>query len=177
MLPAKGDDIHDGRTLMSERQSTLSVFYKGWNDYQTLLIKALAPLSPEQLAVRAAPHLRSIGDIATHIIGARARWFHNLMGEGGQEFAALGAWDRKEMSTRNATELVSALEMTWQVIQEALARWTPAEWEQTYEGEDAGEPVSFTRQWVIWHLIEHDLHHGGEISLTLGMHGLMAPAI
>ena len=26
-----------------------------------------------------------------------------------------------------------------------------------------------TRQWVIWHLIEHDVHHGGEISLTLGM--------
>ena len=99
------------------------------------------------------------------------------MGEGGQEFAALGAWDRKEMPTRNATELVNALEMTWQVMQEALARWTPAEWEQTYEGKDAGEPVSFTRQWVIWHLIEHDLHHGGEISLTLGMHGLMAPAL
>jgi len=28
---------------------------------------------------------------------------------------------------------------------------------------------------VIWHLIEHDLHHGGEIALTLGLHGLAAP--
>ena len=64
---------------MSEQQSTLSVFYTGWNDYQTLLIKALAPLSPEQLAVRASPHLRSIGDIATHIMGARVRWFHHLL--------------------------------------------------------------------------------------------------
>ena len=40
---------------MSEQQSTLSVFYTGWNDYQTLLNKALAPLSPEQLAVREEP--------------------------------------------------------------------------------------------------------------------------
>jgi hypothetical protein len=28
---------------------------------------------------------------------------------------------------------------------------------------------------VVWHLIEHDLHHGGEVSLILGMHGLGAP--
>ena len=53
---------------------------------------------------------------------------------------------------------------------------TPADWQQTYPGDDDdSEPAIITRQWVIWHLIEHDLHHGGEISLTLGMHGLPAP--
>jgi uncharacterized damage-inducible protein DinB len=160
---------------VAESPSTLSVFYKGWNDYQDLLTKALAPLSPEQLTLRAGPNLRSIGEIATHMIGARARWFHNLMGEGGDDFAAMAAWDRPGMAVRTAAELVRGLENTWQVMQEALARWTPAEWEQTYEEEDSGERYSFTRQWVIWHLIEHDLHHGGEISLTLGMHGLTAP--
>jgi uncharacterized damage-inducible protein DinB len=61
-------------------------------------------------------------------------------------------------------------------MQEAIARWTPSDWQHTYPGdEDDGEPAIITRQWVIWHLIEHDLHHGGEISLTLGMHGLSAP--
>ncbi|HEX4716084.1 MAG TPA: DinB family protein [Ktedonobacteraceae bacterium] len=34
-----------------------------------------------------------------------------------------------------------------------------------------------TRQWIIWHVIEHDLHHGGEISLILGTHGLTGIAI
>jgi uncharacterized damage-inducible protein DinB len=32
-----------------------------------------------------------------------------------------------------------------------------------------------TRQWIIWHLIEHDLHHGGELFYTLGAHGLRVP--
>jgi uncharacterized damage-inducible protein DinB len=27
---------------------------------------------------------------------------------------------------------------------------------------------------VLWHLIEHDLHHGGELSFVLSMHGLTA---
>ncbi len=161
---------------MAEQQSTLSTFYIGWNDYQTLLIKALAPLSPEQLPLRATPQLRSIGEIATHMIGARARWFHDLVGEGDQEFAALGTWDRKGMPIRNAAELVSGLETTCRVMQQAIASWTPADWEQPYEGE-SGEPASFTRQWIIWHLIEHDLHHGGELSLTLGIHGLAAPEL
>ena len=35
-------------------------FYKGWDVYQTLLIKALEPLSSDQLGLRAAPHLRSV---------------------------------------------------------------------------------------------------------------------
>jgi uncharacterized damage-inducible protein DinB len=27
-------------------------------------------------------------------------------------------------------------------------------------------------QWIIWHVLEHDIHHGSEISTTLGVHGL-----
>ena len=156
---------------MTEPQSPMSTIYQGWLTYQTLLIKALTPLSPDQLALRAAPTLRSIGEIGTHMIGARARW----MGEGGDAFAAMGEWDRQGMPTRSAAELVAGLETTWQGMQDAIARWTLADWQQTYAGEDPGEPATITRPWVIWHLIEHDLHHGGEIGLTLGMHGLSAP--
>jgi uncharacterized damage-inducible protein DinB len=32
-----------------------------------------------------------------------------------------------------------------------------------------------SRSWVIYHVMEHDLHHGGELSLTLGIHGLPGP--
>src|SRR5712691_1345534 len=116
---------------MSAPQSTLSILFSGWINYQALLIKALAPLSADQLALRAAPNLRSIGEITTHVIGARARWFHDLMGEGDQEFAALGTWDRKGMPICSAPELVNRLEFSWRMMNDAIARWTPAEWEQT----------------------------------------------
>jgi uncharacterized damage-inducible protein DinB len=161
---------------MTQPQALTSTIYEGWHTYQALVIKALTPLTPEQLALRAAPTLRSIEDIATHVIGARARWFYKLMGEGGEEFADLSTWDRQGMPTRSAAELIHGLETTWQGMQDAIARWTPTDWQQTYPGDDDdSEPAIITRQWVIWHLIEHDLHHGGEISLTLGMHGLSAP--
>lgn len=157
---------------MNNEQSILSTFFSGWQNYQSLLLKALAPLSPDQLNLRAAPNLRTIEEIATHMIGARARWFYRDMKEGGDRFAELGQWDRKEMPVRSPAEIVEGLEATWQGMLAAMTRWSPEEWrEQT----NPNEAPSETRAWIIWHLIEHDLHHGGEISFTLGMHGLPAP--
>lgn len=157
---------------MTENHGLLPAIYAGWHTYQEITIEALRPLNDVQLALRASPHLRSVDEIARHIIGARARWFYLLMGEGGDEFKAFGKWDRRGERTRSAQELVSGLERTWQGMQAAIASWSPEDWGKTWPGEDDREPEVITRQWVIWHLIEHDLHHGGEISLTLGVHGI-----
>ena len=73
---------------MTENQELTSTFYEGWQAYQQALIKAIKPLNSEQIALSAAPSLRTVGVIAAHIIGARARWFYMLMGEGGDEFKA-----------------------------------------------------------------------------------------
>jgi len=39
----------------------------------------------------------------------------------------------------------------------------------------AGKVTYVSRSSAIYHLLEHDLHHGGEISLILGMNGLQGP--
>ena len=160
---------------MTDPQATLDTFYRGWQHYQELLCTALAPLSAEQLAIRPAPPLRSLGEIVRHMIGARARWFGDLIGEGDPAFTAMATWDRRGMPDRSAAELVDGLETTWRVMHAAMARWTPEEWAQMYEGDPGDDPATFSRRWIVWHLIEHDLHHGGEVSLLLGMHGLAAP--
>ena len=107
---------------MTENHASLAHFYDGWDVYQQQLTGAIAPLSPDQLALRAAPHLRSIGEIATHIIAVRARWFHSLMGEGGADMSAIEVWDRKDAPVRSAAELVHGFEATWLVIQEVMTR-------------------------------------------------------
>lgn len=62
--------------------------------------------------------------------------------------------------------------MTWRIIQDDLERWRPADLEAILQVEKEGVISTYTRQWVIWHMLEHDLHHAGELSLTLGMFGL-----
>ena len=158
---------------MSEQPMRLSDVYSGWERYQRLIVEAIAPLTPDQLTLRAAPQLRSVGEIATHMIGARARWFNEAMGEGGPEYEAMRQWDREGQPTRNAAELEEGLETTWRLIHSCLSRWTTDDLalEMTARGKLR------SRQWMIWHVIEHDAHHGGEISLTLGAHNLAAPSL
>ncbi|MGH2508280.1 MAG: DinB family protein, partial [Ktedonobacteraceae bacterium] len=82
------------------------------------------------------------------------------------------AWDQPGAPAKSAAELISGLEATWQMIQHALTRWTPADLDYIFEGTHDGEDYHLTRQWIIWHVIEHDLHHGGEISFTLVIHNI-----
>ncbi|HEY1350240.1 MAG TPA: DinB family protein [Ktedonobacteraceae bacterium] len=161
---------------MTNRPFVLASLYKGWDVYQNHLVRALIPLSPEQLACSAARNLRSIRMIATHIVAARARWLSGVLREGDERLVTIGRWDHADQPARIASELVYGFEITWSVIEAALQRWTLADLEEMLhdEDEDTGEQEVFTRQWVIWHLLEHDMHHGGELSFSLGMHGLAA---
>jgi uncharacterized damage-inducible protein DinB len=34
--------------------------------------------------------------------------------------------------------------------------------------------VAISRQWTIWRILSHDIHHGGQIALMLGMQGIEA---
>ncbi len=166
---------------MTQHSLSLAPFYKGWDVYQQHLVTAIAPLSPEQLTLRAAPHMWSVGMIATHIVATRVGWFQMWLGEGNANLAPLAIWDEQEDVVRTPAELVTGLEDTWQMIQTALARWTPDDLEQVFQrsfsSNEAGQEHivrQHSRQWIIWHLLEHDLHHGGELSLILGMYGLPA---
>jgi uncharacterized damage-inducible protein DinB len=70
-----------------------------------------------------------------------------------------------------------ALKSSWDKIADALARWTPADLEQVIHPPailSEEEQQAFgdaPRGWIIWHVLEHEIHHGGEISLVLGQHG------
>jgi uncharacterized damage-inducible protein DinB len=158
---------------MAEQPISLLPLYKGWDTYQERLIKAVEPLSLDQLSLRLAPHLRSIGENGAHIVGTRAGWLYYVLEQGDDNLVALASWNQADQPARSAAELVHGLEATWQVIQDTLTHWTTADLaEMVHDTDENGEEQTYTRQWVIWHLIEHDLHHGGELSFTLGMHGL-----
>jgi uncharacterized damage-inducible protein DinB len=146
---------------------------QGWDTYQELLIKAIEPLSLDQLSLRTAPQLRSIGENAAHIVGTRVGMIHGVLGEGDAAIEPMDLWDSPGAPARSAAELIEGLNATWQMIANALTSFTPADLDDVIEHTTrSGKTRRFTRQWVIWQVIEHDLHHGGEISLILGTHGL-----
>ncbi len=163
----------------------LQPFREGWAAHQRHLLAAIADLSPEQLALRAGPGEWAIWQIAGHMAGARAYWLHDVLGEGDQGVRDVfrvtrttvpglpledAGWEDDETQPRTATELVNALDVTWRLVEDCLERWT--EEDIVARIPQRGGDRSTTRGWVIWHLMEHDVHHGGAISLVLGTNGL-----
>ncbi|NTV37413.1 MAG: hypothetical protein HGA53_10715, partial [Anaerolineaceae bacterium] len=71
-------------------------------------------------------------------------------------------------------ELVRWLELTWQIIENTLHAWTVSDLAQTYKHTWNGDTYAVSRQWTLWRVLNHDLHHGGELSLMLGMQGIEA---
>ena len=163
----------------------LQPFVEGWATHQRLLLAAIADLDREQLALRPAPDQMGIWQLASHMAGSRAYWIHDVLGEGDPairdmfrvasttvpglslEFAG---WEDDETHPRTATEIVDAFHQTWGVIEGCLERWTADD--ITVEIPQRGADRTTTRGWVIWHLMEHEAHHGGAISLILGSNGL-----
>jgi uncharacterized damage-inducible protein DinB len=164
---------------MAEESFTLTTFYTSWKEYQDRIKGTLAPLNASQLELRVASHLRSIGENAVHIIACRASWFSEFLGEdGGEEMKIYAGWEEATSASGapvpTAAELAQGLDRTWQFMADCLARWSPDDMRQTFPDDWDGKQVDLSRAWVVWHVMEHDLHHGGELSYTLGMHGLPA---
>ncbi|HEX9990834.1 MAG TPA: DinB family protein [Chloroflexia bacterium] len=187
-------------------QLSLLPFYAGWGIYNQRLVAAIAPLTQEQLALRLTPQTWSIGMYVTHIVANRAWWFHARMGEGSDDLTSLELWalgvcEADVDPLHSAAELVEELEKTWQMIENTLARMTPADLEQVFpplgqaERERHAALVGpalqpYAQMWldttrltgevrpavslqsIIWGVLEHDIHHGSEISTILGAHGL-----
>ena len=196
---------------MRKQELSLLHFYAGWGRYQRHLVAAIAPLTIEQLALRNTPQAWSIGMYVTHIVANRAWWFHARMGEGSDDLTSLELWalgvcEADVDPCHPAAELVVGLEKTWRLIEETLARLTPADLEQVFPPlseaertrhaklvEPTLQPYSqmwlekarlaggvrpaYSREWIIWSVLEHDIHHGSEISTILGVHGLPVLAL
>jgi uncharacterized damage-inducible protein DinB len=163
--------------LMESNRSLLSV-YRGWEGYQLSLVDAIAPLTRDQLRYRPAPRLRSVGETAGHIGEGRFDWLKGILSDDAprlvQEVEALKPATSYD---ENAGELVGLLEDTWRLIDHILMNWTADDLESSlvlpYEGKSYRVPY----QWVVWRILTHDVHHGGEISLALGLQDIPVPKL
>ncbi len=154
---------------MAQDNISLSISIEGWQRYQDSLKQAVAPLTADQLTLRLGTQ-RSAGEIIAHIIMVRAWYLHGIMGEGGSDIESLLHWDESGAPLRSSAEMLAGIDQTWQLLTTCLARWTDTDMRDTFFINWLGHDAS--RAFVVWHMLEHEIHHGGELSFTLGSYGL-----
>jgi uncharacterized damage-inducible protein DinB len=140
-----------------------------WQHMQDELVRVIAPLSDEQMNARIAPDLRTVGELAEHIVRGRALWVHKVLGD--MSLEPMMNWDEPDDPPRSAAEVAAGLSHTWQILRAYIEPST---------AEDPGGtgPVSEQEQnglRIVWGMLDHDLPHAGELALMLGAMGLETP--
>ena len=110
-----------------------------------------------------------MGKVARHIAEAEEGWLRFVvMGERAE-------WpvfrDEHSPSTESVKALLGTVHSrTWSSLESTdvgeLDRTIAAPW---------GEAL--TLDWITWHVLEHEIHHRGEIYLMLGLLGMQAPDV
>jgi uncharacterized damage-inducible protein DinB len=157
--------------------TTLRPAYDMWPQYNRRLREVIGAMTSEQLAIRPAPDLWPIWAIVGHTAAARVYWLCEVVGEPGAETtpfqdAANGGWEDDLDHPRSADELVGALDSTFAIVEACLDRWSPPMLADPIRREYAGSTQVHARGSILQRLFSHDAYHCGELSQTLGLHGL-----
>jgi uncharacterized damage-inducible protein DinB len=142
-----------------------------WAEVRSGLFQALDQLRDEQLDFVPHPGLWSLRQTACHIAGAEEGWFRYIVTH------ELNGWDQADFNAadypsvpalKGLLETVHARTLAFleTVDQADVDREIALPWEQV-------TPL----RWIIWHVLEHEIHHRGEIYLMLGLMDMEAPDV
>lgn len=169
---------------MATTTDPIRTVYEGWDGYQTSIVNAVEPLTAEQLNWRPTEKERSVGEVVRHLALGRIDWLYRVGAIGIQELVApITAWDfdpagnryiqdEKVVAADEKVALLDWLGKTWGVIDTTIKTWTVDDLSKTYRHVWRGTTWAVSRQWTLWRVMAHDIHHGGELSLMLGMQGI-----
>jgi uncharacterized damage-inducible protein DinB len=153
-------------------------FYDRWPQYNRRLTEIVGAMTDAQLAIRPAPDLWPIWATVGHTAGTRVYWLCAVLGEPGAEATPFpdptdpNGWEDDLDHPRSAAELVTALDTTFSIIDHCLDVWTPAMLEEVVERSYGNQRQLHSRASIVQRMFSHEAYHCGELSQTLGIHGL-----
>ncbi len=152
-------------------------FYDRWPQYNRRLTEVVRAMTDEQLAIRPSPERFPIWATVAHSAAGRVYWLCTVVGEAGAETTPFGnpdgvGWEDDLDHPRSASELVTALNTTWAIVDRVLDTWTPDALDELIERRYGGTVQLHSRASILQRLLTHEAYHCGELSQTLGIHGL-----
>jgi uncharacterized damage-inducible protein DinB len=146
--------------------------YRHWEtDLRPFTLSALRKLTPEQLAWKPPGWHTSVWELAVHIVDAEWHWiYRNALKKEPWETP----WDPKQFE--NMEQLIAF----WDRVHKATVEWlrdSPVtELNRKYPMPYIDFPAA-TMNWLVYHVMEHEIHHRGQIFMLMRMQGVKPPAI
>lgn len=139
---------------------------KVWRDLQL----GIAVLRDEQLSFRPAErYSRTVGDILRHIINVEQGWIHYVVRR------SLSSWPEENAGQLDTVRAIQAeLTRTHKETMEYLNTVPMDDFNRIVQVPGDGTPKL---GWILWHVLEQQIHHRGELFLCLSLLGMERPTI
>lgn len=142
--------------------------FQRWQEVRDGLMSALDLLQDSQLDFKPHPGLWSVRETVVHLAGTEEGWlrwytankWHPGLADLGQ-FPSVASLKKLLVDIHQQTLAQFGDDPAAVLAQECLLPW--------------GAQVNM--EWAVWHVLEHEIHHRGEIYLMLGLLGMEAPDV
>jgi uncharacterized damage-inducible protein DinB len=140
-------------------------FLKRWPSVRKGLLLTLASYEDSDLAFIPVEGGWTVGRIMLHISSAANFWLHSGV------LSTLNVYQKGQATLENYPTLDAIrdyLEGEHQRTLRLLEDFDLADWEKEYRYPNV---QTYKPSWIFWHVLEHEIHHRGELSLILGLLG------
>lgn len=146
------------------------------DDVRHRTIEYVAGLEAQQLAWTPAPAVESIGTLLLHIAAVERSWIGEDIEQRpmGREWELAFPIRRKipQIRDRPLEYFIETLAGVRNETRETLGRLSDDDLARSVVPLDSGgRNESFTIEWILYHLIEHEAHHKGQIALLKRIYG------
>lgn len=142
----------------------LSEFFRHWKQLHRDLLWTIDQFDQDELVYRPFGQSWMVGDIMVHIPDAEDGWFRYVVNR------ELSDWPSYSLDEYPDIESIKKLISEVHARTEGfLAELDSADLERPIQL--PWKDVETSLGWIIWHVIEHEIHHRGELSLILGTLG------
>lgn len=150
--------------MLADSSMKLSEVFSHWTQVRTDLLATVDKFQDEELTFKAYDSSWPVGQLMLHIGDAEEGWFRYVVRRELDQWPDYPLQDYP--TTADIKELLGQIHTRTEAYLETL---TLADLDKAVElpwGES-----SLRLGWIIWHVLEHEIHHRGELSLILGMLG------
>jgi uncharacterized damage-inducible protein DinB len=144
-------------------------YFDHWNTIHRDLLRAVSVLSDDDLSFQPTPHYkRSVKGILQHIINVEEGWIHYVVS---REYPA---WPELDESLNNIDAIEKKLKELFVKTMNYLSSIHVDDLNRVVQVPEDGVPKL---SWILWHVLEQQIHHRGELFLCISLLGKDRPII
>lgn len=138
-----------------------------WETRTNRILKSLEDRTPYELEFRFRSNMRTLGNLYRHILAAEIYWMEDIVAGRGKMFSEL---DENDFS--NSKSIIDKWHTVRNRSQEIVKPFTLSDLKRTFQ---SPRNKSFELSYILWHVVEHEIHHSGQISAMLRAQNLPSP--